>query len=268
MKKFFGVLVLFAFALVLLGCTQGADNNSNTTPPSTVNTSVTTSPSNPIASMNVSAALDECTAKSSTLEELAICAGSVAVEKNDIIICFNSDSGVMNPYCVAQFAFDKKDISICRDSNNAFGTCLFRYAYLSNDASYCSFEANAWDYSQTSRSDCFTMLATKKSEVYICDQWMMDNAIFNKTSSSASGVTLQALNSETDSCYNTIAMLLNDYSICDSIIPNGNNVSECYMGVAIASSNPSVCEHITNKAFADYCKCSADFSQTEPCKAP
>lgn len=261
------MLVLFCLALVILfGCTQ---NNPNTDNNFSLGTStIDDNPKNVIDITRIAtgdAVLDECGEKSTTLEELAICVGDVAAKKNDISVCFNNDTGVMNPLCVGQYAFDKNDISICGDSNNAFGTCLFRYAYLANDASYCSFEANAWEYSQTSRSDCFTMLATKKNELYICDQWILDNKAFSMTANSTESNLLQTLNSETDTCYRTIAMLQNDYFVCDKIAPNGNNVFECYMGVAIASSNPSVCDHITNKAFADYCRCSADFSQKTVC---
>ncbi|VVB75076.1 Uncharacterised protein [uncultured archaeon] len=272
MKKFLGTLTLVCFALVLLfGCTQStvsdASSTANTSLPTNTSTVGTSSNggNNDTLSTTGNAALEECSAKANTIEGLSVCVGDIAAKKNDISICYDTDNAVMNPLCIGQYAFDKKEISICRDSNNAFGTCLYRYAYLANDASYCSFEANAWDFSATSRSDCFTMLANKNKDVSVCEEWLKDNVIFSKTSSSTSGNSLQSLNSETDACFSAIAQIQHDASICDKMPLNSNNISECYMGVAIATANPTVCNAITNKAYADYCRCSADFSQTEPC---
>ncbi len=192
-------------------------------------------------------------------------------KQNSSIIteCENLNNEELKASCYIQVAIQKQDLSKCEEIGkrwlNAEETCYAEFSIANKDASGCE------KLKETHKDACYTQVALNTNNAELCEK-IQNRAItdigkgefsnydecYSKIAEKRNDPLLceKVLgNNRKNFCYTKIATTINDETICKSISGEYSTsyLSQCYILIAGAKKDSSICNNILEQATKEQC---------------
>ncbi|MFH1448300.1 MAG: hypothetical protein ABIG39_05545 [Candidatus Micrarchaeota archaeon] len=164
-----------------------------------------------------------------------------ASDTNDKLLCSDITDKTLMKKCIREISV--RECGLLGEYDSA--VCL---VLANNDPSYCA-DING-------SQECYLEVAKKLPDVSACgfiENKVDEMACMGIVSGDYGACMAFDYNTTQDSCYEKIAVDLNDYSICGTLLSTETYINSCYQTLAVVNNKPALCTNLKTEPQRDLC---------------